>query len=74
MDARGGKRGYNPTKPGRPSQVYYASCIAAGRILLEVEGQAANQIAAEFAHAGLFGRLDVRPREHWSILRSGEVT
>jgi len=67
------KVGYNPTKPGRPSHVYHAYCIAALRMVLEVEVQAGNQTAPEFAHAGLFGWLDARPREQWPTLLRGDV-
>jgi len=67
------KVGYNPTKPGRPSPVYHAYCIAALRLVLEVEVQAGNQTAAAFAHAGLSGWLDARPREHWPRLLRGDV-
>jgi len=42
-------------------------------MVLEVEVQAGNQTAADFAHAGLFGWLDARPREHWPILLRGDV-
>ncbi|MCX6603855.1 MAG: transposase, partial [Acidobacteria bacterium] len=38
------KVGYNPTKPGRPSHAYHAYCIAALRMVLEVEVQAGNPI------------------------------
>jgi hypothetical protein len=67
------KVGYNPTKPGRPSHVYHAYCIAALRMVLEVEVQAGNQTAPEFAHAGLFGWLDARPRQQWPTLLRGDV-
>ena len=57
----------------RSSHVYHAYCIAALRMVLEVEVQAGNQTAPEFAHAGLFGRLDARPREQWPTLLRGDV-
>jgi hypothetical protein len=64
------KVGYNPTKPGRPSHVYHAYCIGALRMVLEVEVQAGNQTAAEFAHAGLFGWL-VKMKRPTPDLRRG---
>jgi len=67
------KIGYNPTKPGRPSPVDHAYCIAALRMVREVEVQAGNQTAPEFAHAGLFGWLDARPRQQWPTLLRGDV-
>jgi hypothetical protein len=43
------KRGYNPTKPGRPSHAYHSSFIASLRIVLDVEVQAGNQTASTYA-------------------------
>jgi hypothetical protein len=42
-------------------------------MVLEVEVQAGNQTAPEFAHAGLFGWLDARPRQQWPTLLRGDV-
>lgn len=65
--------GYNPIKPGRPSHVYHAYCIAKLRMLLNVDVQAGNQVASEYAHAGLFGWLDSRPREQWPAMLRGDI-
>src|SRR5437867_9675349 len=52
------KVGYNPQKPGRPSQVYHTDFIANLRIVLEVEVQAGNQTATSYAQPGLWALLD----------------
>jgi hypothetical protein len=52
------KRGYNPTKPGRPSHVYHSYFIANLRIVLEVEVQAGNQTASWYAQPDLWELLD----------------
>jgi hypothetical protein len=40
-------RGYNATKPGRPSHVYHCYFLAAARLVLEVEVQPGNQTASQ---------------------------
>jgi hypothetical protein len=65
--------GYNPTKPGRPSHVYHAYFIAKLRMVLNVDVHPGNEMASEFAHPGLFGWLDARPREQWPTLLRGDV-
>lgn len=65
--------GYNPTKPGRPSHVYHAYLISALRMVLNVDVHPGNQTASEFAHPGLWGWLDARPREHWPTLLRADV-
>jgi hypothetical protein len=65
--------GYNPMKPGRPSHVYHAYCIARLRMLLNVDVQAGNQTASEYAHAGLWGWIDARPREQWPAMLRGDI-
>jgi len=67
-------KGYNPQKPGRPSQVYHTYFIAAIRMVLEVEVQAGNQTASKFAQPGLWQWLDERPREQWPRLLRGDVS
>lgn len=51
-------RGYNPSKPGRPSHVYHSYFIGHLRIALEVEVQAGNRTAASFAQPELWALLD----------------
>jgi len=48
-------KGYNPRKPGRPSPVYHTYFMAALRMVLEVEVQAGNQTASQFAQPGAVG-------------------
>lgn len=66
-------RGYNPTKHGRPSQVYQTYFIAAIRMILDVEVQAGNQTASKYAQPGLWAWLDRRPREQWPQLVRGDI-
>ena len=54
-------QGYNPAKPGRPSQAYHSSFIANLRIVLDVEVQAGNQTASSYAQPELWGLLDGLP-------------
>ena len=65
--------GYNPTKCGRPSQVYQTYFIAAIRMVLDVEVQAGNQMASQYAQPGLWSWLDKRPRERWPALVRGDI-
>jgi len=54
-------RGYNPSKPGRPSHAYHSSFIASLRIVLDVEVQAGNQTASSYAQPELWELLDGLP-------------
>jgi hypothetical protein len=65
--------GYNPTKCGRPSHVYQTYFIAAIRMVLDVEVQAGNQTASQYAQPGLWAWLDARPRERWPALVRGDI-
>jgi Transposase DDE domain group 1 len=55
------KRGYNPSKPGRPSHAYHTSFIGRLRIVLDVEVQAGNQTASSYAQPELWELLDGLP-------------
>jgi hypothetical protein len=66
--------GYNPRKPGRPSHVYHCYFIAAIRLLIEVEVQAGNRTASQYAQPGLWEWLDARPREQWPHLLRGDIS
>jgi hypothetical protein len=66
--------GYNPRKPGRPSHVYHCYFIAAIRLIVEVEVQAGNRTASQYAQPGLWGWLDGRPREQWPHLLRGDIS
>lgn len=45
--------GYNPQKPGRPSHTYHTYFAANLRLILDVEVQAGNQMAASHTRPGL---------------------
>jgi hypothetical protein len=66
--------GYNPRKPGRPSHVYHCYFIAAIRLIVEVELQAGNRTASQYAQPGLWAWLDARPREQWPHLLRGDIS
>lgn len=53
--------GYNPTKPGRPSHTYHTFSIANLRLILDVEVQAGNQMAASYTSPDLWALLDRLP-------------
>jgi hypothetical protein len=55
------KRGYNPSKPGRPSHAYHTSFIGHLRMVLDVEVQAGNQTASSYAQPELWELLDGLP-------------
>lgn len=64
------KVGYNPQKPGRPSQAYHSYFIANLRMVMDVEVQAGNQTAASFAQPELWSLLDGLPKSsHPRFLR-----
>jgi hypothetical protein len=66
--------GYNPRKPGRPSHVYHCYFIAAIRLIIEVEVQAGNHTASQYAQPGLWAWLDARPREQWPHVLRGDIS
>ena len=61
------------TKCGRPSHVYQTYFIAAIGMVLDVEVQAGNQTASQYAQPGLWAWLDERPRERWPALVRGDI-
>jgi hypothetical protein len=65
--------GYNLTKPGRPSHVYQVMVLAAGKLVLNVDAQAGNQSASEYAQPALRGWLDARDRRLWPTLIRGDI-
>lgn len=67
-------QGYNPGKPGRPSHVYHCYFIAAIRLVVEVEVQAGNRTASQYAQPGLWAWLDARPRAQWPHLLRGDIS
>ena len=65
--------GYNPTKPGRPSHVYQAFLFSSAKLVLNVDVQAGNQTASEYAQPVLWGWIDARPKEEWPTLLRGDI-
>jgi hypothetical protein len=65
--------GYNPTKPGRPSHVYQAMVLAPGKLVLNVDTQAGNRAASEYAQPTLVGWLDARDRKLWPTFVRGDI-
>lgn len=55
------KKGYNPTKPGRPSLAYHSYFIGHLRICLDVEVESGDRSAAKHGHAALWRILDALP-------------
>lgn len=64
--------GYNPKKPGRPSHTYHTFSIANLRLILDVEVQAGNQMAASYTAPDLWALLDRIPRHQWPQFIRGD--
>lgn len=64
--------GYNPTKPGRPSHTYHTFSIANLRLILDVEVQPGNQMAASYTAPDLWALLDRIPRHQWPEFIRGD--
>ena len=65
--------GYNPMKPGRPSHVYQAMLFSGAKLVLNVDVQAGNQVASQYAQPGLWGWLESRERKDWPTLLRGDI-
>ena len=70
---QGAERGYNPSKPGRPSHVYHTYFVANLRLVLEVEVQPGNQTAPSYAQPGLWEYLDALPQRCRPALLRGDA-
>lgn len=68
----GAEVGYNPHKPGRPSQTYHTYMIANLRLILDVEVRGGKQVASKHSSPGLWSLLSRLPREHWPALIRGD--
>ena len=64
--------GYNPQKPGRPSQVYHSYFVANLRISLGVEVRPGNEHAAAKGLPGLWQTLEKLPRHQWPVFVRGD--
>jgi hypothetical protein len=65
--------GYNPMKPGRPSHVYQVMVLAAAKLVLNVDVQAGNLTASEYAQPTLWGWLEARERKDWPTFVRGDI-
>jgi len=65
--------GYNPKKPGRPSHTYPTYFMGNLRLVLDVEVQPGNQMAAIYTAPGLLSLLDSIPRECWPAFIRGDI-
>lgn len=66
--------GYNPKKPGRPSHTYHTYFMANLRLVLDVEVQPGNQMAASYTAPGLFSLIDSIPQEGWPAFIRGDIS
>lgn len=57
----GAKKGYNPSKPGRPSLAYHSYFIGRLRVCLDVEVESGEHAPAKYGHTGLWRILDELP-------------
>lgn len=64
--------GYNPQKPGRPSQCYHSYMMAGTRLILDVEVQPGNKTASCYSAPGLHALLDRLPRAQWPQFVRGD--
>jgi hypothetical protein len=65
--------GYNPMKPGRPSHVYQVMVLAAAKLVLNVDVEAGNLTASEYAQPTLWGWLESRERKDWPTFLRGDI-
>lgn len=64
--------GYNPKKPGRPSHTYHTYSLANLRLILDVEVQAGNLMAAKYTAPDLWALLERTPKSHWPQFIRGD--
>ncbi len=67
------KKGYNPSKPGRPSLAYHSYFIGTLRVCLDVEVEAGDQCAAKHGHAALWRLIDELPAAQRPTLLRGDL-
>jgi hypothetical protein len=66
-------KGYNPTKPGRPSHVVHTYLIAKLRLVLGAEVQAGNEAASSHAQPGFWAYFDTLSRASRPIFLRGDI-
>ena len=67
-------RGYNPTKPGRPSHVYHSFWVAHLRLCLDVQVLPGNQSAGSFSLCNLLEWLRQRPAGQLPKFVRGDIS
>jgi hypothetical protein len=66
-------KGYNPTKPGRPSHVVHTYLIARLRLVLGAEVQAGNEAASSHAQPGFWEYFDTLPTASRPVFLRGDI-
>jgi len=66
-------KGYNPTKPGRPSHVVHTYLMAGLRLVLGAEVQAGNESASSHAQPGFWKYFDSLPLESRPVFLRGDI-
>lgn len=69
----GAKKGYNPSKPGRPSLAYHSYFIGRLRVCLDVEVESGDHAPAKYGHAGLWRVLDELPKAERPLFVRGDL-
>jgi hypothetical protein len=65
--------GDNSMKPGRPSHVYQAILFIAAKLVVNVDVQAGNRMASQYAQPTLWGWLEARDGQQWPTLVRGDI-
>jgi hypothetical protein len=66
-------KGYNPSKPGRPSHVIHTYLMSRLRLGLGAEVQAGNETASSHAQPGFWDYFDTLPRESRPVFMRGDI-
>jgi hypothetical protein len=66
-------KGYNPSKPGRPSHVVHTYLIAQLRLVLGAEVQAGNEAASSHAQPGFWAYFDTLPHASRPVFLRGDI-
>jgi hypothetical protein len=66
-------KGYNPTKPGRPSHVVHTYLMAQVRLVLGAEVQAGNEAASSHAQPGFWAYFDTLPQASRPVFLRGDI-
>lgn len=66
-------KGYNPTKPGRPSPGVHTYLMAGLRLVLGAEVQAGNEAASSHAPPGFWAYFDSLPAKLRPVFLRGDI-